>query len=49
MTFVQLIEIEIEIDKIDEVLAEAERWFEELITRDRNEPNRFVELISRQA
>jgi hypothetical protein len=45
MTSVQLIEVEIEIEKIDDVLAEAERWFEEtdgrrtqireLITRER--------------
>jgi quinol monooxygenase YgiN len=55
MTFVQLVEVEIETDKIDEVLAEAERWFEEtdgrrtqlreLITRDRNDPNRFVVIV----
>jgi hypothetical protein len=52
MTFVQLIEVEIDIDKIDAMLAEAEKWFEEtesrrtqireLITRDRTEPGRFV-------
>jgi quinol monooxygenase YgiN len=52
MTFVQLIEAKIDTDTIDAVLAEADRWYEktegrrtqlrELITRDRNEPNRFV-------
>jgi hypothetical protein len=52
MTVVQLIEVEIELDKIEEVFLEAERWFEEtdgrrtqlreLITRDRDDPKRFV-------
>jgi hypothetical protein len=52
MTFVQLIEVEVDIDRVAVVLAEADRWFEEtegrrtqvreLITRDRTEPSRFV-------
>jgi hypothetical protein len=55
MSFVQLIEVEIDNEKIDKVFAEAERWFaetagrrtqlREIITQDRNDPNRFLVLV----